>query len=434
MNNIEENLEEKEEVIKEDVKEDEEEDEEGVLLKLGDIILITDPSNEILNNNVFLIDYIDSSKVTLINSETFEKTILQISPNGLIGDGNINSINVLSSNPQNGYARQNDLLPGTWINIYFGGEIPTIITGKITNLEEDMIEIRTTDNDIIYINFAYKGIPEDLPIVAFEIRPAIIDQEEEVKEGVSEEEVKEESLEDIIEDKELEEEVSKTVVKEKIKKMIFDINDIQFGEVINVEEYIHIDKDKNRYGIENQTNDLLEEMLSTLPNYKRTNNVLNSIHIMITRFLQLREVSSTFDKNKNISGIIKRTANDRPLAEYLSEFKNNIYWIMMVAKNVKKIYPDSKIPENKRYDDYETLNINDELKEMSSIYVTNQSNRNTKSGYSSFTYKSFEKFMNPFYSVNPDVTNNVFTEPNSIIIEGNVESNINVIIDNLGDL
>jgi hypothetical protein len=41
--------------------------------------------------------------------------------------------------------------------------------------------------------------------------------------------------------------------------------------------------------------------------------------------------------------------------------------------------------------------------------------------------------MNPSYSVNPDVTNNVFTEPNSIIIEGNVESNINVIIDNLGD-
>ena len=231
MNNIEENLEENEEVIKED--------EEGIILKLGDIILITDPSNEILNNNIFLIDYIDNTKAILINSETFEKTILQISPNGIIGDGNINSINVLSSNPQNGYARQNDLLPGTWINIYFGGEIPTIITGKITNLEEDMIEIRTTDNDIIYINFAYKGIPEDLPIVAFEIRPAIIDQEE-VKEEVEGEdkdvegEVSEESLEDIIEDKELEEEVSKTVVKEKIKKMIFDINDIQFGEVINV--------------------------------------------------------------------------------------------------------------------------------------------------------------------------------------------------------
>ena len=442
-----ENLEEKKELVEgqeEELEEEQEEEleegqeEEGILLKLGDIILITDPSNEILNNSIFLIDYIDKTKAVLINSETFEKTILQISSDGIIGDGNINSINVLSSNPQKGYARQNDLLPGTWINIYFGGEIPTIITGKITNLEEDMIEIRTTDKDIIYINFAYKGIPEDLPIVTFEIRPAIIEKEEGLEEDSEEgsEEVSEEGLEDIIEDREseFEEEIDKTVVKEKIKKMIFNINDIQFGEIVNVEEYIHIDKDKNRYGIENQTSDILEEMLSTLPNYKRTNNVLNSIHIMITRFLQLREISSTFDQNKNITGIIKRTANDRPLAEYLSEFKNDLYWIMMVAKNVKKIYPDSKVPENKRYDDYETLNINDELKEMSLLYITNQSNRNTKSGYSSFTYKSFEKFMNPSYSVNPDVTNNVFTEPNSIIIEGNVESNINVIIDNLGDL
>ena len=189
------------------------------------------------------------------------------------------------------------------------------------------------------------------------------------------------------------------MVKEKIKKMIFNINDIQFGEIVNVEEYIHIDKDKNRYGIENQTSDILEEMLSTLPNYKRTNNVLNSIHIMITRFLQLREISSTFDQNKNITGIIKRTANDRPLAEYLSEFKNDLYWIMMVAKNVKKIYPDSKTSENKRYDDYETINLMEDLKEISSLYVTRRSTRTDKKEYSSFTHQNFDKYLTPFFFI-----------------------------------
>jgi hypothetical protein len=144
-----------------------------VLLKLGDIILISDHTNEILNNNVFLIEYIDPTKIKLINSETFEKTTLQISPDGIIGDGNISSIKVISSNPESGYARQNELLPGTWVNIYFGGEIPTVITGEITNIEEDMIEIRTTDDDTLFINFNYQGIPEDLPIETFEIRPAI---------------------------------------------------------------------------------------------------------------------------------------------------------------------------------------------------------------------------------------------------------------------
>jgi hypothetical protein len=118
------------------VEEEEEEEEEKaeiktpeIILKLGDVILITDPTNEILNNNVFLIEYIDPSKIKLINSETYEKTIIQISSDGIIGDGNIQAIKVISSNIEEGYARQNDLLPGTWINIYFGGEIPTVITG-----------------------------------------------------------------------------------------------------------------------------------------------------------------------------------------------------------------------------------------------------------------------------------------------------------------
>ena len=157
-----------------------------ILLKLGDIIIISDPTNEILNNNVFLIEYIDPTKIKLINSETFEKTILQISPDGVIGDGNIISIKIISSNSEKGYARQNDLLPGTWINIYFGGEIPTVITGEITNIEEDMIEIRTTDGDTLFINFNYQGIPEDLPIETFEIRPAIKVPEEKKELNVDE--------------------------------------------------------------------------------------------------------------------------------------------------------------------------------------------------------------------------------------------------------
>lgn len=409
-----------EEIIIEQAKEE-------ILLKLGDIILITDPTNEILNNNVFLIEYIDPKKIKIINSETFEKTTLQISDEGIIGDGNIQSIKVISSNPENGYARQNGLLPGTWVNIYFGGEIPTIITGKITNLEEDMIEIRTTDDDIIFINFAYQGIPEDLPIETFEIRPPIVEKTIDVTADELVEIGEQEEKEDVIE------EIPKTLVKEKVTRMYFDMDDIEFGDVVKVEEYVAIDKDKYRYNIESQANDLLEEMISTIPNYKRTNNVLNSIHIMITRFLQLRQISSTFDQNKNITGIIKRTSDDRPLAEYLSEFKNSLYWIMMVAKNVKKIYPG----ENSRimkFDDYETLNITEDLKEMSSLFVTRRSTRTNKNEYSSFTYKALDSYMTPFYSVNPDSINDVFSQPNGIIIEGNVETNINAIIDNLGDL
>ena len=308
-----------------------------ILLKLGDIILISDPTNEILNDQIFLIEYIDPSKIKLINSETFEKTVLQISKEGVIGDGNIKAIKVISSNPEDGYARQNDLLPGTWINIYFGGEIPTVITCEITNIEEDMIELRTTDGDTLFINFNYQGIPENIPIETFEIRPAIKEQkvtspDELLELGLDEGGLDEGGLDEgeldegELDERNLEEGeiISKKTVKDKVQKMLFDMNDIEFGDVINIEEYVTIDKNKYRYSIETQSNDMLEEMISNIPSTKRTNNVLNSIHIMITRFIQLRKISSTFDLNSNVTGVIKITAEDRPLAEYLSNFNNTV--------------------------------------------------------------------------------------------------------------
>jgi len=421
-----------EEPKEEEPKEEEPKKKDEIILSLGDLIFITDPKNEILNNNTFIIEYIDTKKIKLINTTTFEKTILHISSSGVIGDGTIKSIKVLSSAKEKGYARQNDLLPGTWIDIYFEGDIPAIITGEITNIEEDMIEVRTIDNDTIFFNFGYKGIPEDLPIKMFEIRPPIemkeVDYIKEVDENLEE-------LEEIEDRKE--EGLPAKKVRAKSEQQIFDLNDLEFGDVINVEEIINVDRDKYRYNIESQTNDLLEELISKVPNMERTNNVLNNIHIMITRFLQLRKISSTFNSNNIVTGKIKKTANDKPLAEYLSGFKNNLYWIMMVAKNVKKIY-QAKAIEGVSYDDCEILDDYSSLKELSDIFLNQKYSKDLKnrgdSKYHNFTTKSFDKYMTPFYSLNPDAISDVYTKPNGIIIEGNVETDINALVDNLDDL
>ena len=155
-------------------------------LQLGDVIQITNPVNENLNGQIFIIDYIDKHKTYLINTDSLNRIKINISEDGILGDGNITRIEILSRADTPSFARQNDLITGRWINIYFGGDFPIIITGEITNLEEDMIEIKTVDNDILYINFDYKGIPEDLPIDNIEIR------EKPIKPLVEEEEVKEE--------------------------------------------------------------------------------------------------------------------------------------------------------------------------------------------------------------------------------------------------
>jgi hypothetical protein len=44
--------------------------------------------------------------------------------------GTISEIKIISRNPNEGFARQNDLVPGKWVNIYFGGEYPTVITWR----------------------------------------------------------------------------------------------------------------------------------------------------------------------------------------------------------------------------------------------------------------------------------------------------------------
>ena len=98
-------------------------------LQLGDVIQISNPLNDNLNDQTFIIDYIDKSKTYLINADTLERLRLSIDEDGTFGDGNITRIAILSRSDTPSYARQNELLPGKWINIYFEGDFPVIITG-----------------------------------------------------------------------------------------------------------------------------------------------------------------------------------------------------------------------------------------------------------------------------------------------------------------
>ena len=304
-----------------------------------------------------------------------------------------------------------------------------------------MIEVKTIDDETIYINFAYHGIPEDLPIQAFEIRPppesetTKISDENELQDIVVSDDMREDD--EGSEEGEMREDIEKIPVKnvkKNIERLIFNADDIVFGEIMHIQERVEIEQDKYRFNIETQTNDLLEEMLSSIPSAKRTANVLNRIHIIISRFIQLREISSNFDKNKNVTGFIQKTANDRPLAEYLSDFKNNLYWIMMVAKNVKKTYVLDAAGLYERVNDIEVIPENTNLLEMSSLFRRYKSNEGIE-GQNKYSglYSALNPYLTPFSSDNMENAS-AFNSENRVIIEGRVNSNINAIIDNLGEL
>ena len=328
-------------------------------LQLGDIILITNPVNDNLNEQTFIIDYIDNSKAYLINTDTLNKIKIKISPDGILGDGHITKIEILSRAESPSYAVQNGLLPGNWINIHFGGDYPVIITGEITNLEEDMIEVRTVDKDVLYINFDYKGIPEDLPIENIEIRekpvsPLLEEGERlelEEQPGVEHEEAvvipELEQEKRVIEAEQLQISVPIKDVKDQLREIIVKADQIVFGdeELGPIVQYVDISSKIQRYSIETQVSDLLDDLLSTIPNVQRTHKVLNNIHIMIDRFKQLRESFSSFDQYGNVDGMLVKEANYKPLLNWLYNFNINLFWILPVVKNIKKIYNSNESDE-----------------------------------------------------------------------------------------
>ena len=143
----------------------------SISIKLGDFIRIIAPTHQEIHEHIFLADYVSSRKIKLIDTDTLTPLVLKLDATGNISDESIISIELISRADEKGYARQNNLVVSTWVDIRFGGDIPTIITGMITNLEEDMIEIRTyPEDEMIYINFGYMGIPENLPIEEIKIR------------------------------------------------------------------------------------------------------------------------------------------------------------------------------------------------------------------------------------------------------------------------
>ena len=409
-------------------------------LQLGDIIRISNPRNENLHNQTFIIDYIDTSKTHLINADTLNAVKLPISADGVLGDGHIAQIDILSRADTPSYARQNGLLPSKWVNIFFGGDIPAIITGEITNLEEDMIEVKTPDGDVLYINFDYKGMPEDLPIDSIEIRDkptekkrpvtdiGVTDVEPDIEQEVGEmpdlnnddyKRVNAEQLQITVPTKNVKEQLREIIVR--ADQIVF--GDEEFGPIV---QFVDVSSKSQRFSIDEQVSDLLDDLLSTVPNAQRTPRVLNNLHTMIERFKQLRSAFSDFDKYGNVESMLLYGANHRPLKDWLHTFNVNLYWILPVVKNIKKVYnADTYDEEN---NDVISLNMSQDLQQISELLDNYQSN-NLPAESNKYTalYSDLAPYFTPFQLVDEE-------RANGILAEVDVGANINVAIDNLEDL
>ena len=359
-------------------------------IKLGDFIKIIAPTQQEIHDRVFLVDYISSRKIKLIDIESLDVTILKMDAAGNLNNESITSIELMSRPDERGYARQNNLVVSTWVDIRFGGDIPTIITGMITDLEEDMIEIRTyPEDEMIYINFAYMGIPEELPIEEIKIRapPSAfagtsagtaagegeaeagfltmgMDALEPASASASasplEERRRQRQLaraaenagEDATEQPIGESEhtvlsasaaaaaaAPPAALREKLRSVLIDADQIQVGEELEVlVQTVDIPDENRRFNLEKQCDDLLDTLMTNIPAPEKSRSVLANIQRMVVRFRELRHHFSRFDTNGNPAIPPAKSAQYRPLVESMMKMDRALRWIIPIVKSRKVIY------------------------------------------------------------------------------------------------
>jgi len=401
---------------------DQEPQAETINLQLGDIIQILATSDPDVDGKQFLISYIDKQRILLRGADG--EVTLTLSPDGSLSNEAITGISILSRAENPGYARQNGLVTGEWINIHFAGDLPTIMTGEITALEEDQIEVKLVEGDVIYIDFAYKGIPDDLPIekIVARSRPDAL--------GPPEPAAADKVVVDVDLDIDVDSPVdvepvdltapaeATPVFKERVKEILFDADQLQFGRELGVVRHmVQVPQEERRYGIDKQTTDLLNELLSDVPNAQRTELVLNNIHRMIERFKQLRAEFSEFDDRGNAEKPEKQGADFKPLVERLERLNQRLHWILPVVRSRKKVYDVANGAEDEPTVEAETLAaVRTAESEVLGAF---------KSGTRGYDYmvKQMSEFWTPFIS----------EQGENVINAQHVATNITALVDTLGE-
>ena len=274
-----------------------------------------------------------------------------------------------------------------------------MITGTITDLDQDMIEIKTyPDGKTIYIDFGYKGLPKNLPLDKVVLRDPPMELSKPSLSPVPEQGESYLAVETPISPTETEvQEPAPIDFKSDLDAFIANVDQIRMGDDLgSLTEVVELEDEFKRFGLEKQTNDLLDDLLAEVPMADRTRTVLNNIHTQISRFKQLRSLFSSFDSYDNITGPVRRGADYKPLAIAMEKLDTKLPWMLPVAVTRKKIY-DMGTVETEDVADIVPLTLAQSRiaeSEITEDYKTNS----VPSGENKldFLYQSLHPFMTPF--------------------------------------
>lgn len=295
-------------------------DDNGRSIIVGDFIKITSDDPDL--NDIWCIEYLSAEKMVVLKVDDVgnEKTEEFLLESGIIKDERVEKMELLDKpvieEPTSGtdyepesYLAHRHFSQDKWVEIMFT-EMEEHIVGKIINVAGDSAEIAIFENGVlltespIVLDFNYTGLPEGVLSINLIEDPSLGDEIDEQKDE---------------------------------EYLVEDLN-IQIAEEREFSKF--------RYGLEEQTNDILESMLSKLPSDKKIEKrTLSSINQTIIRYTQLRELYSNFDDDHNImhyydktEAVNKHGNNWKPLINSLQKQNTQIGWIMPIVQHTKKVY------------------------------------------------------------------------------------------------
>ena len=214
--------------------------------------------------------------------------------------------------------------------------------------------------------------------------------------------------------------------RERVKNVLIAADQIQFGEKLGaIAMMVEVPEQEKRYGIEKQTTDLLNEMLSDIPNVERTQTVLNNIHRMIERFKQLRTEFSKFDANGNAQMPDIQGADFKPLVRSLENLNQKLYWMIPVVRNTKKLY-DVDEDVAKEYNDVDAITLAAVRVAETEVLQAFKEGQipDGQNGYD-YMVKQMNQYWTPFGPPDSEV---------GTITTKHVETNITAVVDNLYEI
>lgn len=396
--------------------------ENKITLQYGDIIEIDSPTNDELHNKTYFINFINNEKIVIINSD--DEKVLLLSEEGKLLEESIDNIFLLHRQEINSYVAQNNITVNTYLSIYFGGNLPKIINGIVTNIEEDMIELSIIPTkEIIYIDFAYSGIPEHLNIEKIIINSKnVLPEDENALLDDEDEEVENSYLKD--KDPSLDEDLISYKNETKLNELLLDEFEIED----EAEEFYHnvnVPENEKRYTLDSQLNDYMNIVLNKFPPAERSEVLVNLINMEINRYKELRNKFSIFDDENNPHLPESKGNFYKPLKHTLHKLDTKLYWLIPVFSGIKTIVTDEDITlfEDNKY--INPISQEDFIEKLNSIV------QKWKNNTSKDSINNYKKYVNDLSKLFDNVSINN-TELDFISLENNI-SNVNTQLFGIND-